>query len=98
MSHQLVITFDLDETKVQENAEKEAGRQIARQVIDEVFGHGYDAKNQMRKYVYRAIREILEQDKEEIVAGAINEVVGGLSRTKMVKEKFAEALDGKEGS
>ena len=41
MSHQIVLTFDLDETKVQENAEKEAGRQIAATLMKEVFPQRY---------------------------------------------------------
>ena len=31
--HQVMITFDIDENQVQKNAEAEAGRQIAEQII-----------------------------------------------------------------
>lgn len=102
MSHQIVITFDLDENRVAENAEKEAGRQIARQVIDGAFRQKYNMDAAMAKYVQNAIKEILAPEKERIISEAIKEVVGGLSRSKIVREKLAEALevtaDGKEGS
>ena len=98
MGHQVIITFDIDENKVQENAEKEAGRQIAREVIDEVFGISYNKEAKMRNYVYNAIRELLELHKEEIIAQAVKDTVENLHRTKAVKEKLQEALDGKEGT
>ena len=98
MSHQVIITFDIDENKVQENAEKEAGRQIAQKVIDKVFGVSCNKEVQMRNYVYNAIQELLEPHKEEIIAQAVKDVVENLHRTKAVKEKLQEALNGKEGS
>ena len=49
MSHQIVLTFDLDENKVQENAEIEAGRQIAKQVIEHGFGPAYNRDYLMKR-------------------------------------------------
>lgn len=98
MGHQVIITFDLDENKIAENVEKEAGRQIARQVVDGVFNQSYNRDAAMRRYVQEAIRELLEPEKEQMIAEAIKEVVGTLSRTKVVKERLQEALDGKEGA
>ena len=98
MSHQIVITFDLDETKVQENAEKEAGRQIAKQVLDGAFRRNYNADAAMSKYVQNAIKEILAPERERIIAEAIKEVVGSLSRSKIVREKLQEEINGKEGA
>lgn len=93
MSHQIILTFDLDESKVAENAEKEAGRQIARTVVDEVFGKSYSSTNLMRQYVKDVVREMLEPEKDHIIAAAIKEVVENLHRTKVVKEKLAEAME-----
>jgi len=98
MSHQVVLTFDVDENKVQENAEKEAGRQIAKQVIEHGFGPAYNRDSLMKNYVYSAIKEILAPQKDEIIADAIKEVVGNLHKTKVAKERLAEALDGEKGS
>lgn len=95
MSHQIVLTFDLDENKIQENAEKEAGRQVAREVIDSAFGHSYDQKRLIEKYVYQAIKDILEPIKDEIIAAAVHEVVANLHKTKAVKEMLAEVANGR---
>ena len=98
MSHQVIITFDMDEDMIQEHAEKEAGRQIARNVIDTVFGNGYDRQSRINAAVSKAIKEILEPKKDEIISEAIKEVVGTLGRTKAVRERMEQALmedDGK---
>lgn len=91
MSHQVIITFDIDENKISENAEKEAGRQIARQIIDKTFGSSYSSEPLMRRYVQKVISEMLEPNREQIIDDAIKEVVGNIHRTKAFKEKFVDA-------
>ena len=90
MSHPVITTFDTDETKVQENAEKEAGRQIANQVIGAAFGNSYSRESLMKKYVEAILREMLEPHKKEIIDEAVKAVTENLHRTKAVKEKLAE--------
>lgn len=92
MSHQVIITFDMDETKIQENAEKEAGRQIARDVVSAAFGSSYNQNNAIKAYVQKAINEMIEPHKDEIITEAIKEVVGSLARSKIVREKMLEAM------
>ena len=96
MSHQVIITFDIDENKVQENAEKEAGRQIARDVVQSVFDRSYNREAAMSRYVQNAIKEMLEPEKDRIIQEAIKEVVSNLHKTKAVRERMLEAVDGKE--
>ena len=91
-----MITFDIDENRVQENAEKEAGRQIARGVIEAAFGHSYNRDSVMARYVNVAIREMLEPEKERIISEAINDVVENLHRTKAVKERLQTAMEREE--
>lgn len=88
---QVLIDFNIDEQKVAENAEKEAGRLIASKVIDAAFGSYYNRDSAMRKYVESAVREILEPEKDKIINEAIKEVVANLHRTKAVKELLNEA-------
>lgn len=95
MSHQVIITFDLDETKVQENAEKEAGRQLATQIVSGAFGEGYSRNKLMQKYAVDIIRELLEPQLQEIKDTAIKEVVTSLSRSKIVRERLQEEIYGK---
>lgn len=97
MSYQVVITFDIDETKVQENAEKEAGRQIAKQIIESAFGH-YNRDAVMARYVQNTVKEILTPEKDRIISEAIKEVVGSLSKSKVVRERLREEIDGEKGS
>lgn len=87
---QVLIDFNIDEQKVAENAEKEAGRLIANKVIDTAFG-SYNRDSAMRKYVENVIREIIEPEKDKIINEAIKEVVANLHRTKAVKELLNEA-------
>ena len=102
MSHQVIITFDVDETQVAENAAKEAGRQIAQAVLKEVFGDtylgSYSAKRNATQFLEAVMEEVLKDNKEEILEKAIKEVVGSLTRSKIVRERMQEALDGKAGS
>ena len=94
MSHQVIITFDLDENKIAENAEKEAGRQIAKQIMDVTFGNHYGRENMLRQYVVNILSELLKEQKEEIIDKAVTELVANLNRTKIVREKLAEQLGG----
>lgn len=94
MSHQVVITFDMDENKIQANAEKEAGRQIAKDLITQAFGSGYSIERNAKAYIQEAIKEILlQENKDKIIEQAIKEVTDSLKRTKAVKEKLAETLN-----
>ena len=97
MSHQVVLTFDVDESKVQENAEKEAGRQIAQRVLHEVCGDSYigaySAKRNATDFLVTEMMEILRENKEEILERAIKEVVGSLSRSKIVREKLQAEIE-----
>jgi phosphotransacetylase len=102
MSHQVIITFDLDENRVQENAEQEAGRQIAKTIMDKLFGKpeyiSYrDAK--VRNYATEIMKQLLEPYKDEIIEQTVHSLVESLKRTKIVKDKLSEALsDGEQGS
>lgn len=94
---QVLINFDIDETKVQENAEKEAGRQIAREIMDRMFGKSYYTSRDaaIKKYLADEVRAYLEPYKSEIIEGAVKTLVNTLARTKKVKEKTAIAIDKK---
>lgn len=98
MSHQVVLTFDVDENKVQENAEKEAGRQIAGMLMNKCFGGNYVSEWRFKAYVQQAIREMMEEEKEQIIQASIEELIKALAKTKAVKERLAEALNGEKGS
>lgn len=93
MSHQVIITFDMDENKIQENAEKEAGRQIAKDVVQRTFGTGYNADRMIKQVVLDIIKEMLEPEKDEIIEQAVKYLVDSLKRSKAVKDKLAVALD-----
>ena len=97
MEHQVILTFDIDGSKVQENAEKEAGRQIAQAVLKEVFGDSYigsyAAKRSATNFLVAEMMEILRENKEEILERAIKEVVGSLTRSKIVREKLQSEIE-----
>lgn len=88
MSHQVVITFDIDETKVTENAEREAGRQIAKDIVNKALGGSYYADSKLKGYVKDAVEELIKEHKDEIIEKAVKEVSIALSKTKSVREKI----------
>lgn len=92
MSHQVIITFDMDENKVQEHAEKEAGRQIAKDITDTILGsNSWNREDKIRRIVISALEEMLSKDKDKILEAAIKEVVGNLHRTKKARELMESA-------
>lgn len=93
MSHQVIITFDLDENKVQEHAEKEAGRLIAKDISESVFNSGYYNNHRKEEFVQQAVKDIIEKEKDKIIAEAIKTAVSGLLRSKTFKDKLEGALN-----
>ena len=92
MSHQVIITFDMDETKVQEHAEKEAGRQIAKDITDAVLrGSTWNREDKLRSIEISALEEMLYDDKDKILEKAVKEVVANLHRTKKARELMESA-------
>lgn len=93
MSHQVIITFDMDETKIQEHAEKEAGRQIAKEITDKVVGNNqWDRERKLRAIVVDAVKDILlTEGQDKLVEEAVKEVVGNLHRTKKARELMESA-------
>ena len=93
MSHQVIITFDIDENKVQEHAEKEAGRQIAKDISESVFGKSYYNERHKEEFIQQAVQNIIEKEKDKIIAEAIKTAVSGLLRSKSFKDKLERALN-----
>lgn len=91
MSHQVLLTFDIDEAKVQENAEQYAGKKIANDVMERVFGrNGYQseriAERIAKEMIQKTVTEIVNEHKDEIIKEAVKDVTANLHRTKAVKE------------
>lgn len=92
MSHQVLLTFDIDEAKVQENAEQSAGRKIADTVLEKAFGRNYDympsyqAQRIADEIIQKTVDKIIGEHKSEIIEKAVKNVTANLHRTKAVKE------------
>lgn len=91
MSHQVLLTFDIDEAKVQENAEQYAGKKIANDILKKIFGWDFDIKSYqservMREFVQKTVDDIINEHKDEIIKEAVKNVTANLHRTKAVKE------------
>lgn len=98
MNHQVMISFDVDDTTIAEKIADSAAKQVANKIIAECFepSNGYDyynkAKRNMSTYVKSVVEDLLNDSKEEIINEAIVEVVKNLHRTKRVKEALEDAL------
>ena len=91
MSHQVLLTFDIDEAKVQENAEQYAGKKIANDVMERVFGRNFDIKGYQseriaKEMIQKTVADIVNKHKDEIIKEAVKDVTANLHRTKAVKE------------
>lgn len=97
MEHQVILTFDVDGRKVQENAEKEAGRQIAQAVLKEVLGDtyagSYAARRNAQYFLGTELKQFFQENREEILEKAIKEVVNSLVRSKIVREKLQSEIE-----
>ena len=101
MSHQIIISFDVDENAIRENAEKEIARQVSNAILSSAFGTNYSRDFKMSHYVQAAIKEILDLNRGQIISEAIKNVTDSISRSKAVRDRLSEALedlDGKERS
>ena len=96
MSHQVIITFDLDGNKVQENAEKEAGRQIAKQVMSEICEGSWqgsiNAKYLAREFLRQEVVAVLKDCKDEIINEAIKDVFASVTKSKAVRDKLEKVV------
>ena len=91
MSHQVLLTFDIDEDKVQENAERYAAKKIANDILEKIFGRDFDIKSfqsagAVRQFVQKTVDDIISEHKDEIIKEAVKNVTANLHRTKAVKE------------
>ena len=91
MNHQVLISFDIDENKVQENAEKEAARQIVKEMMRNGNTYYGAASVRTREYIKDILAEIIAPEKDEIIEKAVKEVVENLHRTKAVKDMLKSA-------
>ena len=91
MSHQVLLSFDIDENKVQDNAEKEAARQIVKEMMGSGNAYYGAASTRMRECIKDILTEIIAPEKDEIIEKAVKEVVENLHRTKAVKDMLKSA-------
>lgn len=91
MGQQVLISFDIDESKVQENAEKEAARQIVKEMIGNGNTYYGAASIRIREYIKDILAGMIEPEKDEIIEKAVKEVVENLHRTKAVKDMLKSA-------
>ena len=81
--HQVMITFDIDENQVQKNVKMLFGNR-----------YGYLEESRVREFAKDIVEEMFKPYKDEIIAGAVKAVAENLHRTKTVKAKLEEVLDG----
>lgn len=98
MNHQVMISFDVDDTTIAEKIADSAAKQVANKIIAECFepSNGYDyynkAKRNMSDYVKSVVKDLLDEEHDKIVHDAIAETVKNIHRTKQVKEALEEQL------
>lgn len=96
MNHILNISFDFDETSIKRTVEEQASRQIIGDMKDDIertmyrhkWGRDTDnspnARNGLADFILERFDEFIKENKEAIIAEAVNEAVKKLVRTKAV--------------
>lgn len=105
MQHIVNVAFDFDDKKVADSIEAQVHKEVVDNITEEVkkiifekqwrySGKPYDESDPapLKKIVESKVSEVLEENKDFIVNGAIKMLADKLSKTKKVKEAMSELV------
>lgn len=104
MQHIVNVAFDFDDKKIADSIEDQVHTEVVNNITEEVkkvifekkWGHKrcYDDSDPapLKRIVEDRVSEILEENKDIIIDGAIKLLAEKLSRTKLVKEAVGKLV------
>lgn len=103
MQHIINVAFDFDDKRITESIEEQVHKQVVDNITNEVkkiiFKTNYynvineNDSEPLKKMVELHIKEILNDNKDEIIEMAANKLVNSLKRSKDVKEAVGQVLE-----
>lgn len=97
MEHIIQFGVSIDEHKIVEIATNEAAKKIIKNIQNEIdkYTDGW-TETKLDRLFKEKIKEVIDENKEEIILNATNQLASNLSRTKAVKEIIKEMKEGEE--
>lgn len=104
MQHIVNVAFDFDDKKVTDSIESQVHKEVVDNITEEVkniiyekkwgYGKSYDKNNPapLKRLIEDRISEMLEENKDIIIDGAIKLLADKLARTKQVKEAVGKLV------
>lgn len=105
MQHIVNVAFDFDDKKISESIESQVHREVVNNITEEVKKiifekkWGYSSKSYdetdptpLKKMIENRVSEVLEENKDVIIDGAMKLLADKLSRTKQVKEAVGKLM------
>lgn len=106
MQHIVNVAFDFDDKKIANSIENQVHKEVVDNITEEVkkiifeknwkyYNKPYDESNSspLRKIVEDRVSEVLEENKDVIINGAIKMLADKLLRTKQVKEAVGKLVE-----
>lgn len=97
MEHIIQFGVSIDEHKIVETATNEAAKKIIKNIQDEIdkYTNGW-RETELDRLFKERIKEVIDENKEEIILNATNQLASNLSRTKAVKEIIKKVKEGEK--
>lgn len=104
MQHIVNVAFDFDDKKITDSIENQVHKEVVDNITEEVkkiifekkwrYNKPYDEDNPspLRKIVESRVSEMLQENKDIIIEGAIKSLADKLSRTKQVRDAVGELV------
>lgn len=106
MQHIVNVAFDFDDQKVASSIEEQVEKDVVNNITEEVkkiiyekrwgmYGKPYDENDPspLKRMVNSIISEVVEENKDVIIDGAIKLLADKLSKTKRVREAVGELIE-----
>lgn len=104
MQHIVNVSFDFNDKKIADSIENQVHKEVVGNITEEVkkiifkkkwgYGSSYDedSPEPLRRMVEERVLEVLVENKDIIIDGAIKMLADKLARTKQVKESVGKLV------
>lgn len=100
-SHMLQISIDLDgdvlKKTIEQRAEKEIIEETKKQIKEAIFKPTYSysyspSKGNLNDWIVEYIKSVIQENKDQIITAAAQELADSMRRSKPVRERFCDYL------
>ena len=100
--NQMILTLDLDKTAFKNEIERrckievveEAKKEIKKAIYKPSYSYGYSSsKGNLDTWIVDFLKDLIKENKDEIIAAAARELSESMRKSKIVREKFVDILE-----